>query len=90
MTFFVAPLGAFGGIEIIEDWRMTDTVEDWSGVRSPSRALRRRKRGFPQRIVYRQVPKKGAVKMGNRVFVHPEIARQLRSEIDRMRSELKP
>lgn len=90
MSYFKESFGTFGGLQIIEDWRMTDTVEDWSQVRSPSRAIRRLKRGFPQRIVYRQVPKQHAVQMGNRVIVHPEIARQLRDEIERMRIARQP
>lgn len=32
-------------------------IADWSDIRSPSRALRRLKRGFPQRIKYVEVAK---------------------------------
>lgn len=77
-------IGSFAGIRIIEDLYMVDTVEDWSGVRSPSRAARRRKQGHKQRIVYRQAPKKTSYRIGDTIVMHPELARALRS---RMASE---
>ena len=50
---------------------MVDTSEDWSGVRSPSRAARRRRQGHPQRIRYINTPKSEAYQIGDRVYVHP-------------------
>jgi hypothetical protein len=39
------------GVRIIENSSLLDgPFEDWSKVRSHGRALRRRRRGFPQRI----------------------------------------
>lgn len=44
------------GMKVIVDDNLTETVEDWSKVRSPSRAKRRMKRGFSQNVVYRKIP----------------------------------
>lgn len=72
-----------GSGKIIESRDMVDPVEDWSGVRSPSRAVRRRKRGFPQRIKIVYVPKKEAISMdgGRTVVMHPDMAAELRRRI---------
>jgi hypothetical protein len=43
---------------IVENASLVDYVEDWSRVRSPSRARRRLKRGFRQNIVTCAVPQK--------------------------------
>jgi len=75
------------GLQIIEDRHMVDIVEDWSDVRSPSRAARRRKRGFPQRIRIMEVPKKEAYRMGNKVVMHPVRAMELRRQIANRTSE---
>ena len=69
------------GTEIIESEAMVDYVEDWSRVRSPSRAIRRRRRGFRQNIVTRAVPKPGAFRIGSKLVMHPQTARQLRMRI---------
>lgn len=70
---------SYAGMRIIEDRSLVDTVEDWSQVRSPSRARRRRKLGHPQRIVFRQVPKEEVYVIEGRTMVmHPETARKLR------------
>ena len=60
-------------MRIFESWLMVERIEDWSGVRSPSRARRRLKRGFPQRIVIREVPKKEAISLdgGITYYMHP-------------------
>lgn len=83
MSFLLPP--GFGsmsmGMPIIEDRNMVDVVEDWSGVRSKSRAERRRKRGFPQRIVYREVPKKEVYQFQGKLVMHPEMARALRNSL---------
>lgn len=69
----------YAGIHIIEDIRMTDTVEDWSKVRSPARARRRMKYGHRQNVRFLQVPKKTvySIDRGRTLIMHPEIARQL-------------
>lgn len=63
---------SYSGLRIIRDINMTDTVEDWSRVRSPGRARRRRKLGYPQNIVYRRVPKKDLFRIGDTLVGHPE------------------
>lgn len=73
--------GRFCGLRSIEDLNMVDAVEDWSEVRSPSRARRRRKRGFRQRIKTIWVPKKVAYKLPDGSLVmHPETRRALERE----------
>lgn len=67
----------FGGLAVIGDPHMTDTVEDWSAVRSPSRAARRRRQGHPQRIRYVERPKPRLYQIGNKLVGHPETIRQL-------------
>lgn len=49
-------LGTFAGIKIVQSIHLTIPYEDWSGVRSPSRAIRRQKRGFRQNIRHLRVP----------------------------------
>lgn len=69
--------GTFNGLEIIEDSSLVDTHEDWSEVRSPGRARRRRAK-HPQRIKVTYTPKTTAYVMGNTAFMHPAMARALR------------
>lgn len=71
------------GLRIIRDIHMTETVEDWSRVRSPSRARRRRRLGYRQNIDYRVVPKKEAVSIGDALVMHPETA----DALDRLMKE---
>lgn len=70
-------------MRVVESWLMVERIEDWSGVRSPSRARRRLKRGFPQRIVIREVPKKEAISIdgGITYYMHPVAARALRDAL---------
>lgn len=63
--------------KIIEDARMLD--EDWSNVRSPSRA-RRRLRRHRQNIVY--TPKKDAYTVdGITMIMHPATAAEFRAQL---------
>lgn len=48
---------SYAGIRLVSDPLLVDVIEDWSEVRSPSRAARRRRQGHPQRIRYREIPK---------------------------------
>ena len=57
---------------IRESRLLVDYVEDWSDVRSPSRAARRRKQGHPQNIRVVAVPKQEGYQIGNYIFVHPD------------------
>jgi hypothetical protein len=66
------------GLDIYENELLTVTREDWSQVRSKARAIRRRKRGFPQRVRTLVVPDPKAYRMGNKVYMHPQTFRMLR------------
>ena len=72
-----------GGVRIIESWHMVDRTEDWSRVRSPSRAARRLRRGYRQNIKITETPKKEAISSdgGLTLIIHPEMARELRRQI---------
>lgn len=65
-------MSAFGGVQVRRDWTMVNHIEDWSGVRSPSRAARRRKRGHRQNIKMHYVPKPDVYFIGNMMVGHPE------------------
>jgi hypothetical protein len=75
-----------GGLRIIEDPGMLDPYEDWSQVRSPSRAKRRMRRHhrfkkFKQRMIVRYRPKKEALRLGGALVMHPVMADALRNEL---------
>jgi len=78
------------GVRIIEDSNLVDYVEDWSKVRSPSRARRRRKRGFAQNIQMSAVALQKVYSLdgGKTLVMHPDIARaferQLQRDMDRL------
>lgn len=74
----------WGGTRVHEDEGLADPVEDWTEVRSPPRARRRRRLGHPQRIRIRMVPRRQVYvfRETGMVVMHPEIARQLRKETD--------
>lgn len=62
---------------IIESLWMTEKVEDWSKVRSPARARRRRFK-HRQNIKVIEVPRKDFLKMPDGSIVcHPELVRKL-------------
>jgi hypothetical protein len=67
----------FGGMKIVSDPYCTEREpsEDWSQVRSPGRAARRRKK-YPQRI--RIYFKPAAYRIGDTLFAHPAIIAELR------------
>lgn len=67
------------------DLMPTDTAEDWSQVRSPSRAARRRRQGHRQRIVYRQEPRREIlyVEAQHAMFMHPVVLAEFRDALDR-------
>ena len=68
------------GIRVIESVEAYEPVEDWSRVRSPSRAARRRRQGHPQNITIRHKPI--CLQHADGYFiVHPAIADQFRREI---------
>ena len=73
------------GLRIIEDATLTDLVEDWSQVRSPARARRRRAK-YPQRILFYYKPKPDVfvIEAQGVMVMHPEIARELRRKLAAM------
>lgn len=72
----MAAFPAFG-VEIRETLMATEPFEDWSRVRSPARAARRRRQGHRQNIVHRRKP--AAYQINGVIFAHPDIVRQLRA-----------
>lgn len=70
----------FMGLKVVTSPLLTETVEDWSDCRSPARARRRLKHGFPQRVKYREVPDKRVHQIGDTVVMHPDTWQRLRFE----------
>ncbi len=70
----------FGAMNIIESLAMVTQVEDWSRVRSPSRAARRLRQGHRQNIVVKLVPRKDCITIdgGRTYMMHPATAREAR------------
>lgn len=79
---------AFGGMRVVEAPHMVQTVEDWSKVRSPSRARRRMRYGHRQNIVYRTEPRMDAITDGHTIYMHPvaikRLSQLMNNEMDRM------
>jgi hypothetical protein len=75
-----AGFGSFGGVNIYESLLLTIPVEDWSAVRSPGRARRRRAK-HRQNIVTRRDPDPSAYNIGGQLHMHPETARKLRAAL---------
>lgn len=75
------PHMSLGGLTVFADPYMVETVEDWSEVRSPARARRRRRQGHPQRIRYVERPKLNFYQIGNKLVGHPEIIRRLTNQL---------
>jgi hypothetical protein len=67
------------GLRIIEDASLVDVTEDWSRVRAPSRAERRRRQGHRQNIAIVGTPKPDCFVFGNNVVMHPVIAAKFRA-----------
>lgn len=73
--------GALGGFRIVEDpMLIIPGPEDWSRVRSPSRAVRRRRQGHRQNIRQTVLPDPNFYVIGDTVFCHPAMANRLRAE----------
>lgn len=66
------------GQKIVTSAHLTVTVEDWSGVRSPSRAIRRRRQGHRQNIVHRTVPDPKAYMIAGVIHMHPDTLREFK------------
>lgn len=70
-------------LRLIETLDAVEIVEDWSAVRSPSRAARRRRQGHPQRIKITHKPR--AFQVGDTVYIHPAMAIELRRSLGNQR-----
>lgn len=68
-----------GGMDIVESVYAVKREEDWSRVRSPSRARRRMKRGHRQNVVVTEKP--AAYMMNGKLFAHPEFVRALNERL---------
>lgn len=76
--FLLNPLNSYRpsymGMEIRTSPYLTKKIEDWSNVRSPSRAKRRMKYGKKQNIVIKEIPSEEVLILeGKTIMMHPEI-----------------
>jgi hypothetical protein len=64
----------------VDDVLMSKIIEDWSKVRSPGRARRRRWK-HKQNIASRVVPKEDVYKFGNQLIMHSAVLKKLEAEV---------
>ncbi len=64
---------SFMGMPIVTNRLLTVPAEDWSRVRSPSRARRRMRRGFRQNVRYYDAPTPKAIVIDGVMYVHPDM-----------------
>lgn len=64
------------GMQIVESLLMVEPYIDWSQCRSRPRAERRLRQGHPQRVRHLQRPRKDCVRMGDKIVMHPETAKE--------------
>jgi hypothetical protein len=83
-------MNGLAGVRFVESTAMVETVEDWSRVRSPSRAQRRRRYGHPQNIRMVSVPRKDAITVdgGRTYYMHPEAMKALSHEMHQEQDRL--
>jgi hypothetical protein len=71
--------GTIHGVRVVENADMVDVVgEDWSGVRSPGRARRRRKK-HRQNIKPLYAPQETFYHIDGVIYCHPVMAARLRA-----------
>ncbi len=76
----MSAIGVFSGLRVVlDDLAFPQFKEDWSRVRSPGRATRRRKRGFRQNIDI--VPNDGpqAIRFGDTIITNSAMYAQLKA-----------
>lgn len=82
----------YGGMRVILDATLADTVVDWANVRSPSRAMRRVRQGKRHHLPMTKRPKREAFRVGDAMVMHPElwkeIERELSAQAERMVKEM--
>lgn len=71
-------MNTFMGMRIVTNNVLTVPAEDWSKVRSPSRARRRLKKGHRQNIRYYDAPLPRAMIVGDVMYCHPDMLMELR------------
>lgn len=72
----------YAGFDVVLDTNLVDRVVDWSRCRSPSRAMRRHKRGFRTRMFIAAVPQKLAYQVGpNKLAMHPAMWAALKARV---------
>ena len=71
------------GLKIVASDHLTEPYEDWSRVRSPSRARRRMKRGCRQNIERGRRPARSALQMGDTLYMHPATIQLLQQVLKR-------
>lgn len=74
--------------ELVECAWLVDRTEDWSEVRSPSRAARRRQQGHPQRIRIVETPRREVLVIKGVMYAHPVVAAQIRAQVRERGDEL--
>lgn len=75
---------------LIDDNVTTKTIEDWSNVRSWGRAVRRRKRGFKQNIVFRYEVSQDIFKFGDNLLMHSTMYKKFIAELKKKNEDLSP
>ena len=68
---------SFNGMPVMTSLLLTVPFEDWSEVRSKSRARRRMKRGYKQNVRHLQLPDPNVFVINNTIHGHPETIRAL-------------
>ena len=81
---------SYAGLRLVSDPNMVETVEDWSQVRSPSRAARRRRVGHAQRIRYVTRPMRQVYQVGDAIVGHPDTIRAVMDTVDRQSGACPP
>lgn len=72
------------GMPIVTNIMLTVPYEDWSKVRSPARARRRRWR-HKQNIRYMQKPDQNVYQVDGKLHMHPEMLMRLRKDADALK-----
>ncbi len=80
----ISPAGAtppnpLFGIRIETSEFLTKSAEDWSRVRSPGRARRRRRLGYRQNIAWVQIPDPAIYEIAGGFYMHPETLERLKA-----------
>lgn len=71
---------SLGAYRVVETLNAVERTEDWSEVRSPARARRRRAK-YPQRIKVVEKPCAFEDQRSRTLFVHPALMIELRRQV---------